>query len=150
MASRGLLCQPAKPKRILIFFSVDQTTAVLETTKVKHAIKGDVVQEGATVLVEFGKENFEASVIKLHDDPSVLVEAETDFLIQMFGNENQEVTVDKENMPPTTLTTGKETQGNNTKATSVSSKPKARPKEVRKRMKSKELSDQSKAKRPKT
>ena len=83
------------------------------------------------------------------DDPSVLVEAETDFLIQMFGNENQEVTVDKENMPPTTLTTGKETQGNNTKATSVSSKPKARPKEVRKRMKSKELSDQSKAKRPK-
>ncbi len=66
MASRGLLRQPAKPKQMLIFFSVDQTTAVLETTKVKHVIEGDVVQEGATVLVEFGKENFKASVIKLH------------------------------------------------------------------------------------
>ena len=66
MASRGSLRQPAKPKQMLIFFSVDQTTAVLETTKVKHVIEGDVVQEGATVLVEFGKENFKASVIKLH------------------------------------------------------------------------------------
>ena len=78
------------------------------------------------------------------DDPSVLLEAETDLLIQMFGDENDQVTVDTENIPPTTLTTGKETQANNTKATSVSSKPK----EVRKRTKSKELSDQSKAKKP--
>ena len=66
MAYRGLLHQPAKPKRMLIFFSVDLTTAVLVTTKVKHVIPGDMVEEGATVLVEFGKENFEASVIKLH------------------------------------------------------------------------------------
>ncbi|CAB4021702.1 Hypothetical predicted protein, partial [Paramuricea clavata] len=124
MAYCGLLHQPAKPKQMLIFFSVDQTTAVQETTKVKHVIEGDMVQEGATVLVEFGKENFKARVVKLHDDPSVLLEAETDFLIQMFGDENYQVTVDKENMPPTTLPTGKETQGNNTKATSISSKPK--------------------------
>ena len=64
MAFRGLLRQPAK--RMLVFFNVDQTTAVLETTKVKEVLQGDKVQEGATVLVEFGKDVFEASVVKLH------------------------------------------------------------------------------------
>ena len=64
MAFRGLLRQPAK--RMLVFFNVDQTTAVLETTKVKDVLQGDKVQEGATVLVEFGKDVFEASVVKLH------------------------------------------------------------------------------------
>ena len=64
MAYRGLLRQPAK--RMLILFNVDQTTAVLETTKVKDVLQGDKIQEGATVLVEFGKEVFEASVVKLH------------------------------------------------------------------------------------
>ena len=49
-----------------MFFNVDQTTAVLETTKVKNVSQGDKIQEGATVLVEFGKEVFEASVVKLH------------------------------------------------------------------------------------
>ena len=64
MAFRGLLRQPAK--RMLVFFNVDQTTAVLETTKVKEVLQGDKVQEGATVLVEFGKDVFKASVVKLH------------------------------------------------------------------------------------
>ena len=64
MAFRGLLRQPAK--RMLIFFNVDQTTAVLETSKVKNVLQGEKIQEGATVLVEFGKEIFEASVVKLH------------------------------------------------------------------------------------
>ena len=64
MAFRGLLRQPAK--RMLIFFNVDQTTAVLETSKVKNVLQGKKIQEGATVLVEFGKEIFEASVVKLH------------------------------------------------------------------------------------
>ena len=64
MAFRGLLRQPAK--RMLLFFNVDQTTAVLETTKVKEVLQGDKVQEGATVLVEFGKDVLEASVVKLH------------------------------------------------------------------------------------
>ena len=64
MAFRGLLRQPAK--RMLVFFNVNQTTAVLETTKVKDVLQGNKVQEGATVLVEFGKDVFEASVVKLH------------------------------------------------------------------------------------
>ena len=64
MSYCGLLRQPAK--RMLIFFNVDQTTAVLETTKVKHVLQGDMIKEGATVLVDFGKEEFEASVVKLH------------------------------------------------------------------------------------
>ena len=64
MAFRRLLHQPAK--RMLVFFNVDQTTAVLETTKVKEVLQGDKVQEGATVLLEFGKDVFEASVVKLH------------------------------------------------------------------------------------
>ena len=64
MAYRGLLHQPAK--RLLIFFNVDQTTADLEMTKVKHVLRGDMIKEGATVLVDFGKEEFEASVVKLH------------------------------------------------------------------------------------
>ena len=50
---------------MLVFFNVDQTTAVLETTKVKDVLQGDKVQ-GATVLVEFGKDVFEASMVKLH------------------------------------------------------------------------------------
>ena len=72
MAYRELLRQPAKPKQMLIFFSVDQTTAVLVTTKVEHVIPGDMVEEGATVLVEFGKENFEASVVKCYKEASVV------------------------------------------------------------------------------
>ena len=40
------------------------------------------------------------------DDPSVLLEAETEFLDQMFGDQN-EICVDKENMPPNTPTPGK-------------------------------------------
>ena len=39
-------------------------------------------------------------------DPSILLEAETEFLIQMFGDENDEF-IDKENMPPNTPTPGK-------------------------------------------
>ncbi len=64
MAYRGLLRQPAK--QMLIFFSVDQITAVLEMAKVKAVIQADMIQEGATVLVEFVKEIFEANVVKLH------------------------------------------------------------------------------------
>ena len=51
---------------MLILFTVDQTTGVLETTKVKNVLQGKKIQEGATVLVEFGKEVFEANVMKLH------------------------------------------------------------------------------------
>ena len=40
------------------------------------------------------------------DDPSVLLEAETEFLNQMFGDQN-EICIDKENMPPNTPTPGK-------------------------------------------
>ena len=63
MVYRGLLRQPAK--RMPLFFNVDKTPAVLETTKDKDVLQGDKIQ-GATVLVEFGKEVFEASVVKLH------------------------------------------------------------------------------------
>ena len=59
MGSRGLLCQPAK--RMLIFFNVGQTT-----DKVRQVLQGEKLQERATVLIEFGKELFEASVVKLH------------------------------------------------------------------------------------
>ena len=62
--SRNLLRQPAKT--MLIFFIADQTTAILETTKVRKILQGDMVKEGATVLVDFDEEEFEASVIKLH------------------------------------------------------------------------------------
>ena len=55
MAFRKLLRQ-----RVLVFFRL----AVLEAIKVKGVLQGDKVQEGATVLVEFGKDVFEASVVK--------------------------------------------------------------------------------------
>ncbi|XP_028410534.1 uncharacterized protein LOC114533231 [Dendronephthya gigantea] len=100
MASlRKLIREPAK--RMLIFFSVDQTTTVLDTAKVKEIIEGDKIEEGAKVLVKFGKDNFEARIIKLHDDPGVLLEAETEFLIQMFGGGNDAHDADKENQTPT-------------------------------------------------
>ena len=57
-------------------------------------------------------------------DPSILLEAETEFLIRMFGDENDEF-IDKENMPPNTPTPGKRpiSKGKNTKkAKSVSPK----------------------------
>ena len=66
MAFGGLPRLRQAAKRVLVFFNVDQTTAVLETTKVKNVSQGDKIQEGATVLVEFGKKVFEASVVKLH------------------------------------------------------------------------------------
>ena len=40
------------------------------------------------------------------DDPSVLLEAETEFLNQLFGDEN-EICTDKENIAPNTSTLGK-------------------------------------------
>ena len=55
MAFRKLLYQ-----QVLVFFR----SAVLEAIKVKDVLQGDKVQEGATVLVEFGKDVFEASVVK--------------------------------------------------------------------------------------
>jgi hypothetical protein len=51
---------------MLIYFHVDQTTSVMETTKVKKILEGDMIEEGARVLVQFGRNDFEASVLKLH------------------------------------------------------------------------------------
>ncbi len=65
MPLRGLVRQPAK-RRMLIYFHVDQTTSVMETTKVKKILEGDMIEEGARVLVQFGRNDFEASVLKLH------------------------------------------------------------------------------------
>lgn len=75
------------------------------------------------------------------DDPSVLLEAETEFLNQMFGDET--AVIDKENMAPNTPTPGKKptTSKGKKKTKSVSPKPKG----GRKR-KSKD-SEQSKAKK---
>ncbi len=65
MPLRGLVRQPAK-RRMLIYFHVDRTRSVMETTKVKKILEGDMIEEGARVLVQFGKNDFEASVLKLH------------------------------------------------------------------------------------
>ena len=58
------------------------------------------------------------------DDPSVLLEAETEFLNQMFGDEN--TVIDKENMAPNTPMPGKKpaTSKGKKKTKSVSPKPK--------------------------
>ena len=73
------------------------------------------------------------------DDPSVLLEAETEFLNQMFGDEN-EICTDKENMAPNTSTLGKPASKKN--------KTKSPKSKGRSKRKSKD-SEQSKAKKPK-
>lgn len=104
MTYRGLLRQPAK--RMLIFFNVDQTTAVLETTKVKHVLQGDMIKEGATVLVDFGKEEFEKEPLSfLHEAEQEKVRklvsqcqkiGETEVAIQTdFGTHSKDVAVQK-------------------------------------------------------
>ena len=40
--------------------------------KVRLVLQGEKLQEGATVLIEFGKELFEASVVKLHVSKTLL------------------------------------------------------------------------------
>ena len=75
------------------------------------------------------------------DDPSILLEAETEFLNQMFGDEN--AVIDKENVALNTPTPGKKptTSKGKKKTKSVSPKPKGGTKR-----KSKE-SEQSKTKK---
>ena len=76
------------------------------------------------------------------DDPSVLLEAETEFLDQMFGDQN-EICVDKENIPPNTPMPGKPCSKKNKKTKPLSPKSKGPTKR-----KSKD-SEQSKAKKTK-
>lgn len=55
-----------KAKRMLLFFSSDQTTSILETTKLRKILDGDRLVEGASVLVKYGEEDLEARILKLH------------------------------------------------------------------------------------
>ncbi|CAB4034622.1 Hypothetical predicted protein, partial [Paramuricea clavata] len=82
-------------KRMLLFFGGDQTTSILETSKLIKILEGDRLVEGASVLVKYGKEDLEARVAKLHDDPSLLREAQDDFVLKL-----EDDSVDKENLPP--------------------------------------------------
>ncbi|CAB4020161.1 Hypothetical predicted protein [Paramuricea clavata] len=85
-------------KRMLLFFGGDQTTSILETSKLIKILEGDRLVEGASVLVKYGKEDLEARVVKLHDDPSLLREAQDDFVLSQDLLEDD--SVDKENLPP--------------------------------------------------
>ena len=63
MSVRELLCLP---KRMLVFFAIDESTCILDTNKVLKVLEGENVVEDALVLVKYGKEELEARVLKLH------------------------------------------------------------------------------------
>ena len=42
---------------MLTFFSANQTTTILETTKVRKILQGDMVHKGGFVLVDLDKKN---------------------------------------------------------------------------------------------
>ena len=57
----------APTKRMLVFFKFDENTSVLGTNKVKKVLaNGNKLEEGAVVLVEYDKVDYEAHVIKMH------------------------------------------------------------------------------------
>ena len=66
MSVRNLSRKPAK--RMLCFFSIDKTTSILDTSNIISLIDApkDKLEEEATVLVQFGKDEYEATVLKLH------------------------------------------------------------------------------------
>ncbi|CAB4004115.1 Hypothetical predicted protein [Paramuricea clavata] len=84
-------------KRMLLFFGSDQTTSILEMSKIIKYLEGDRLVEGASVLVKYGKGDLEVRVVKLHDDPSLLREAQDDFVLSQDFLEDD--SVDKENLP---------------------------------------------------
>ena len=71
MSFRDLVRQPSK--RMLIYFHADNTTTIMETSKVKKIVQGNKVEEGARVLMPFGKKDFEATVIKLHGNCNIVL-----------------------------------------------------------------------------
>ncbi|CAB3996825.1 Hypothetical predicted protein [Paramuricea clavata] len=119
-------------KRMLLFFGGDQTTSILETSKLIKILEGDRLVEGASVLVKYGKEDLEAQVAKLHDDPSLLREAQDDFVLSQDLLEDD--SVDKENLPPSPEPKKRKMSSKaekpNKKAAQKQSKPK-KPKQVR-------------------
>ena len=51
---------------MLCFFNVDKTTSILDTNKIVEFKNAEKLEEGITVLVKFGEDEFEANVLKLH------------------------------------------------------------------------------------
>ena len=68
----GELVQPVKmslsvrnlkpAKRMLCFFNVDNTTSILDPTKIVKVIDAEKLKQGGTILVKFGEDEFEAYV----------------------------------------------------------------------------------------
>jgi hypothetical protein len=54
------LCESQRQKnakRMLLFFGSDQTTSILETSKLIKILEGDRLVEGALVVVKYRKED---------------------------------------------------------------------------------------------
>lgn len=65
MSLRGITRAP--PKRMLVFFEADKMTSILPTSKVKKVLgEGSKLEDGANVIVEYDKVDYEAQIIKLH------------------------------------------------------------------------------------
>jgi hypothetical protein len=51
---------------MLVYFRADNATAIVKTSEAKSVVSGGKLEEGALVLVEFDKIDFEGLVVKLH------------------------------------------------------------------------------------
>ena len=58
---------------MLRFFDIDKTTLILETNKIVEINNAEKLEEGVTVVVKFGKDEFEANVVKLHGKSSNII-----------------------------------------------------------------------------
>ena len=55
------------PKRMLVFFNEDNSTSILNTSKVVRILSGESkISEGSSVEVEYDGCNYEAFVVRLH------------------------------------------------------------------------------------
>jgi hypothetical protein len=55
------------PKRMLVFFNEDNSTSILNTSKVVRILSGESkISEGSSVEVEYDGCNYEALVVRLH------------------------------------------------------------------------------------
>lgn len=51
------------PKNGLFFFEIDNSTCVLATKKISKVLEGDNKSKGSRVLVKYGEEELEATIV---------------------------------------------------------------------------------------
>lgn len=56
------------PRNSLFFFEIDNSTCVLATKTITKVLEGDNKSKGGKVLVEYGKEELEATIIRVSGD----------------------------------------------------------------------------------